>query len=615
MRQAMESAGRSVKTAESWRKSDPEWARQVDEARAAFKGRKAASSGDPVERAAAERARRDMSFEDFRKEFLGRETYDHHRAWICALEGRELDEGLPGELILSDPQRFILNTPPFHSKSMVITQEYVTYRICMDPSVRIIIVSKTQNQAKKFLYSVKQRLTDSRWAKLQAAFAPDGGFKRDGNTWSSTQIYVGQDVTSEEKDPTVEAIGIGSHVQGARADLIICDDIEDMHNSHLWEGHKEYIQDILQSRLYGGKLILVGTRAGVVDVYSELLNGNNYISGRSPWSQLRQPAVLAFDEDPERWKTLWPRASQPLDPESRDAKPGPDGFYPAWDGPALAKIRGSVSAQKWALLYQQEAVSAETVFKPDCVHGSVDRRRKPGPLTSGAWGHPRAGGEGMYTIGAVDPAAAGDTFVVVGKVDRVERKRWIENAFVFSDPNPQRLRDLMLKCTDEFGVNEWVFETNAWQLSFVHDPVIRTPLASRGVKLGPHYTSGNKQDPDFGVPSLAPLFGTTRRINDGAGREVHNDDNLIVLPDPDYSQGVATLIEELLTWVPGKRGKDHRMDGPMALWMWEMRARSVLGFGAGGDVKYTTHARNRFLSKRRAAKRTVVPAHLLEGGS
>ena len=590
--------GRSKSAYEQWRFNDPQFRADVDRVREA----RAAAKDRGVEDVAKYAT---MSFEDFRKEFLGQDTYRHQRAWIDVIEGRGY-KPLPGEKFTQGrTNRILINTPPFHAKSVTMTVEYSVYRICMNPNIRIVIVSKTQALAKKFLLAIKKRLTDRRWSKLQAAFAPDGGFKGDG-PWTSTQIYVGNG-DSEEKDPTVEALGVGGSIYGQRADMIILDDVADVHNAHLWEKHIEWLDQDVDSRLSDGLLLIVGTRVGTMDIYSELMNPDRYLDGNSPWTHLAQPAVLAYAEDPKDWDTLWPRSSRPLD-ENNSTPPDENGLYPAWDGVRLAATRKSKSAKIWSLVYQQQTAGGEDqVFKPACVWGSVNRLRKPGPLTAGGMGHPRSGGEGMYTIASMDPAMTGDTFTIVGKVNRADKKRWIENAWVQPSPSPTYIREIIKRVTVEYGVNEWVIEKNAFQVFLVTDPEINNFLASRGVRLTPHYSGSNKSDPDFGVASVAPLFGTTRRLSDGAGREVFNaDSNLIELPDPDYSQGVKTLIEELLTWVPGKRGKDLRQDGPMALWFLELRARVILGHGQS-DKPATTHMAIPFMSRGRAALRATPP--------
>jgi len=201
----------------------------------------------------------------------------------------------------------------------------------------------------------------------------------------------------------------------------------------------------------------------------------------------------------------------------------------------------------------------------------------------------------------------GETFTLVEKVERGSKKRYVENAWVQASPSPTYIRDIIKSVTIEYGVNEWVIEQNAFQLFLVRDPEITTFLASRGVRLTPHYTSKNKMDPDFGVASVAPLFGSTRKINDGAGREVHNGDNLISLPDPEFSPGIKALIEELMIWIPGKRGKELRQDGPMALWFAELRAREILGDGREQVEKF--FYKSKFTSRNGMRSRYVVPVN------
>ena len=142
---AMGAVGRSYRTWESWRRNYPDFARRADEIREARKRPKAESVGGGV----AVPVSRNISFEDFRKEYLNQDTYRHHRAWIDVIEGRDYTP-LPGETFVvgKSRKRVLINTPPFHSKSTVLTMDYATYRICMNPNVRIIIVSKTQNQVR-----------------------------------------------------------------------------------------------------------------------------------------------------------------------------------------------------------------------------------------------------------------------------------------------------------------------------------------------------------------------------------------------------------------------------------------------------------------------------------
>jgi hypothetical protein len=205
---------------------------------------------------------------------------------------------------------------------------------------------------------------------------------------------------------------------------------------------------------------------------------------------------------------------------------------------------------------------------------------------------------------SVDPAGTGEAFILVYALDRSTRNRWVLNAFMGNNTKPSWYADMLEQIAPAYGVHELVIEQNAYASWIIHDERIGAYCRDAGIIITPHYTGHNKQDPDFGVATMSSLFGTLREKHDG-GEKVHNDDNVIHLPDPDFSPGIKALVEQLLTWVPGKLGRQLRQDGPMALWFAELRARAYL---TGGDRPPVTHARSRFVTGRAMARRGVIPA-------
>src|SRR5690606_19006327 len=109
------------------------------------------------------------------EEYLDRKLFNHHLQWVDVLEGRDprnLHESQT--YIKGEPEFLLINTPPEHAKSTTITMNYVTYRICQDPNIRVIIVSQTQEMAKRFLRGIKDRLAseNKNYQKLQIDFGP-----------------------------------------------------------------------------------------------------------------------------------------------------------------------------------------------------------------------------------------------------------------------------------------------------------------------------------------------------------------------------------------------------------------------------------------------------------
>ena len=249
-------AGRKPDVLKLWRK-DEKWAKALEKARA---------TGEEILSAATGDAKFQIGFEEFSREFLDSPIFPHHRSWIDVLEGKEptwLHDSMTYEP--ASPKRLLINVPPEHAKSTVITVNYCVYRIAMDPNVKITIVSKTRERAMEYLYSIKQRLSHERWSKLQAIYGSAGGWKEDADTWKADRIYLSRDST--EKDPTVQALGIGGQITGARSNLIILDDVVTTANAHEWEKQLLWLQRDVITRLGDyGKLLIVGTRIAPNDL-------------------------------------------------------------------------------------------------------------------------------------------------------------------------------------------------------------------------------------------------------------------------------------------------------------------------------------------------------------
>lgn len=581
--EALKRVGKSMKTWEYYRSSDKDFAAKVDAIRAArHTGSRLTDTANVA-----------LSFAEFRDQFLGMKTFPHQQNIIDLIEGRQpswLHQSMiyePGR-----PNYVLVNVPPEHAKSMTTSIDYPVYRICMDPNVRILIVSKSQTKAAEFLYAIKQRLTHPFYSKLQVAYAAGSGFKSKTATWQANTVYLGEELRdSAEKDPTIQALGIGGQVYGARADLIILDDCVTLSNAHEYEKQIRWIQQEVLTRIGpGGKLLVLGTRVDSIDLYRELRNAERYPTGESPWSYLSMPAVLDFAEDPAKWVTLWPKSDRPWQGDE-DAEADAEGMFPRWDGRHLNNRRAALDPRTWSMVYQQADVDEDAVFNPVCVKGSVNRVRRIGPLSAGLPGHPERT-DSLMIFAGLDPAIVGDTAAVVMAVDRATKKRYVLDAQAITRPSPQQIRDLITTITEKYRPTEWMVERNAFQGYLTQDEGLRQWMASRGVLLREHTTSKNKWDVGFGVAAMSTLFGTV----EANGR--HHRDNLLELP-ADRHEGVRMLIDQLITWSPETKNKT---DLVMALWFCEIRAKEICQSGAYGGH----YLKNPFLTRSDMNKRLVV---------
>lgn len=571
VREATAAAGRLPQTYEDWMRKDPEFHAAVSQLRA-------------VQRRGAKARQDPGTFEHFRLRYLNSRTFTHQLQWIDLLEGRDPRDLHPSVLFeKGTPNRLLVCTPPNHAKSTTITMDYVTYRICQNPAVQVILVSKTSMQAKKFLYGIKQRLTSPRYTNLQLAFAPAEGYRSSADTWTTDKIYLERD--SDQKDPTVEAIGLGGQIYGARADLIICDDVVTLSNAHEYEKQMSWIRQEVASRLGpAGRLLVVGTRVAPTDLYSELRNPEHYTTGVSPYTRLAQPAVLEMSERKEDWMPLWPRSDVPFGDEGDNERPDSEGLFSRWTPARLYEVRNEMGPKRWSLVYMQQEVSEESVFDQEKVRGARNKDRRPGPMVEKRRGHRAEGMTGLYVVAGLDPAMVGDSAIVVLGVDRLTRMRYVLDVRVKTSAGARWIREQIREVTDLYNVNEWRVERNAFQGFLTQDPEINEWLASQGVVLQEHHTGKNKWDIDFGVASMSLLF----------------EQNLIELPTTVQAVGIQTLVEQLVTWAPETRNK---ADTVMALWFAEIRAREVIRTQINRSSSYQ---RNPFLSKSRKSEQTVV---------
>ncbi len=580
---ATAASGKSYKTYEYYRRTDKVFADKMDRTRLGLKDKNFASSDV-----------HDLTFAEFRQRYLHSQTFAHQQNLIDVIEGREpswLHPSMKYEPGLAS-NRILVNIPPNHAKSMTVTIDYVTWQVCQNPNFRVLIVSQTQQLAADFLYAIKQRLTHPNYEALQQAYAAGVGFNSKSASWQATRVTFGDELReSSEKDPNIEAVGIGGQIYGKRADMIIVDDAVTLKNANEFEKQIRWLTQDVRSRLNPtGKLIIIGTRVTAIDLYKELRSEDRYPGGLVPWKYLAMPALLETHEDPEKWVTLWPASDAPFDGQMESDK-NEDGLYPRWNGRNLYNERQAMDASTWALVYQQQDISDDAIFDPVCVRGAIDGMRKAGRLVPGHPGHPRDL-SGFSIICGLDPAMVGDTAVVCYAIDRTSHKRYIVDAIKITRPTPAAIRQIIFDWTALYQPTEWIVEKNAFQSFLTQDEGIRQNLASRGVLLREHHTGSNKWDSGFGVASMSTLFGTKQ--HDGK----HHRDNLIHLPS-DQTENIKALIEQLITWSPTTKGKT---DMVMALWFCEIRAREMLNQG----MHKTHHMKNPFLSRSEIGKRTVI---------
>lgn len=570
--EAMRMVDRAEGTYKDWRKLDPKFAAQVDEVREVARAARKRSGKGNVEV---------PDLEEFCSSYLNMPMALHHlRVWdvINGREPRDLHPSIRFQA--GRPGRVLLNFPPYHGKTQQWSVNYVLHRMMENPNVRIAVISKTQDFAKKIVHQIKQHLELPQYAKLHAAFMPEGGWK--GDSWTKTAIYL-SGVDTAQNDPTLQALGLGGQIYGSRLDVIICDDLIDLKNHHTYKEMADWIGTEVASRMDdNGVLIVLGTRMAQPDLYSELRDLTEWDSDAPIWTYFAQPAVLEEPErDPDTWTTLWPER---------------------WPGASLAKLRAEANSEgRWQLTYQQADSALTQVFPTGAVMASVDGRRAAGPQKD----------RNLYTVLGVDPAGSGFTAMIVLGLDKATKQRVVLDGWNQAKMPPEQMLDKIKAFIVEHNVRELVIEENAFQSFLVRNQALRDFCFSHGCLITGHYTGARKWDENLGVASLAPLFLSCAEHDRDSDKWTPRPvvDRLITLPNPKFSGFANELITQLITWQPreGARQQVTKTDLVMALWFASIGVQKVLDQARN----VPRHTANPFLTRADARTQTVVNLHEL----
>lgn len=181
-------------------------------------------------------------------------------------------------LKLPNPQKLIL-MPRGHLKSSVVTVGWVIQQILKNPNIRILLTNAVWQRTREFLGQIQGLLTDK--SILSTIY---GSFDGPGSKFTQDEITIAQRTIGTVKEPTITTAGVETALTGGHYDIIMHDDLVEENNI----GTKEQIQKII--RFYqnsldlldpGGKLIVIGTRWAMGDLYGHIIeNEMGTINGK-----------------------------------------------------------------------------------------------------------------------------------------------------------------------------------------------------------------------------------------------------------------------------------------------------------------------------------------------
>lgn len=204
--------------------------------------------------------------------------------------------------------RLIINIPPRYYKSTIISVVYVAYRLGLDPTIKIMVVSHSNDLAVE-LSNLTRDLMQSDFYKW---VFPDTRISKSKNT----ETYF-----KTTKGGGRFAASVGGSVTGFGADEIIVDDLQNPKDT-LSEAKlvktNEYLRNTLLSRLENkktGAMIITHQRLHPEDTTGFALEMGN-------WEHLKLPAIATEIEKIPVGKGIYHKRQpgEALDPEREDTE-------------------------------------------------------------------------------------------------------------------------------------------------------------------------------------------------------------------------------------------------------------------------------------------------------
>lgn len=476
--------GISRHTYQTWRREEPDFRAAVAALRDHVRGTEPSRGWDGT-------------FASARQHFFGMETYYHQREIDHVIENAPRGEV---SMVLVAPETG--KTTFFEDKMSVMLGQ--------NPNLRITYVTESQARTRKVSGRLQRRMVAAKdYEEFIRRFGPFyvRGQEREGKPWASDYFTVFR-ADHDERDYSFEGRGWRSAVAGTRCDLMVIDDVQSLRSLNQTADILDRLrQDFFSRPGREGKIVVVGTRVGLGDVY-EALWEEGIVSERNT---VRLPI---------------------LDAEGRSLCPE------MWSEEDLEKKRLLVGESAWWRNYMQKPQFAmDATFTPAMLEAAWDLRE--------------LGQSSLENrVAALDPALAGGNAIIVGAYDKA-RFEVLDIDYAFNLARVEEILVRIERLARQHGFDDLIVETNAYQRGLVHDERMLELSRRYGFRVRPHQTHHNKNDADLGVARMASSFVREEIRWPGT---------------PDARDRLKPMFEQFTNWRPDTPTKRRVQDLVMAHW-------------------------------------------------
>lgn len=392
-------------------------------------------------------------------------------------------------------RNLMVNVPPRHAKSTIVSVWLVIWLLTRDRNEQIILVSKTQPLAIIHCRTVQFELEyNHQLISDFGRFAPE----RVGDTpWKPSRgelLILGRTRRAKSGQLSLCARGAGQQILGSEATVVILDDATDRatsENPDKAKRHLEWIQEEVLSRLEtkgttsaSGRAIVVGQRVHFNDMYGSLENQEGLRGakkGQKLWKTVKYPAVLRWpDENPEHPEplVLWPER---------------------WTFEELMESYDRMGHAAFERMYQQNPLPEGSAFvNPEWLERcrDYDRNAGVGVKTSDGEYFP------IVRVASIDPSPTRFNAMVVADVISL-KEMFMVNVLEFKtwQGASREMLEEMNRAIAQYQLDYLIMESSTMTKWFENEPAYER--MRQKVRFMEHHTGKNKGDADLGVESLA----------------------------------------------------------------------------------------------------------------
>ncbi len=271
-------------------------------------------------------------------------------------------------------KRLLLQVPPRHGKSEMVTVRYAGFRMEDNPLLRVIVGAYSTFLAYKFSRKTRRLL----YGRLPLS--------RERNAMEDWETAAGG---------SYRAIGVGSGVTGTGGDLIIVDDpVKNRKeaNSEVYrEAVSEWYTDDLYTRLEpGAAMIVIMTRWHTDDLAGRI--SQNRYGDAHEWCQINLPALAEDVNDPlgrALGEALCPQRYDERDLE-RIKRVLQDSFWALFQGRPISGS-GNIIKREWFRYYNEPPAANVTLGTVQSWDTGNKEKELNDPSVCTTWMHTRLG--------------------------------------------------------------------------------------------------------------------------------------------------------------------------------------------------------------------------------